>query len=140
MTIPADLTDLESRFRPLSADEATFANALLDDAWAILLSQRPNLEAQIDAGTVPEGVATFVLSAMVLRVLRNPNGVKQWSVDDYSETRDSSLAAGSLYVSPEELGLLVPVGAGSGAAFTITPGNDGPGYSTTLPTYLTGWS
>lgn len=128
MPSPTVIEDIEARFRPLTADERPVAQSLLDDAWVILLTYKPNLEALIAAGTVSEDVVRFVTAAMVLRVLRNPNGVKQWSVDDYSETRDGSVSAGSLYVSAEELGLLEPAGLGSGAAFTITPGNAGPGY------------
>jgi hypothetical protein len=137
---PVVVADLEARFRSLTDDEQTVAQALLDDAWAILLGQKPNLDAQMAAGDVAEELVRFVVAAMVLRVLRNPNGVRQWSVDDYSETRDAALSAGALYLSPDELGLLSPPGTGSGAAFTITPGNDGPGYRTDTPVDLLGWS
>ena len=140
MANPVTVADLEARFRSLTADEQTVAQALLDDAWAILLVSKPNLEQQITDGAIAPEVVTFVVAAMVLRVLRNPNGVRQWSVDDYSETRDPSIASGGLYVSTEELALLAPAGTGSGAAFTITPASDGPGYSTALPQYLLGWS
>ena len=140
MANPVTVADLEARFRSLTADEQTVAQALLDDAWAILLTQKPNLDAQLAAEEIAPEIVTFVVSAMVLRVLRNPDGIRQWSVDDASFTRDSALSAGGLYVSPEELGLLAPAGSGSGAAFTITPGNDGPGYRSDLPSYLLGWS
>lgn len=139
MANPVTVADLEARFRSLTADEQSVAQALLNDAWAILLVSKPNLDAQV-GDEVSTEVVTFVVASMVLRVLRNPNGVRQWSVDDYSETRDVSIASGGLYVSAEELALLSPAGTGSGAAFTITPGNDGPGYSTSLPRYLLGWS
>jgi hypothetical protein len=125
---PVTVADLEARFRSLTAEESTVAQALLDDAWAILLIQRPNLEADITAGDVPGEVVTFVVAQMVLRVLRNPDGIRQWSVDDASFTRDGSVSTGGLYASDYELGLLSPVAEGTGAAFTITPYNPGPGY------------
>jgi hypothetical protein len=58
---------------------------------------------------------------MALRVLRNPNGVRQWSVDDYSETRDSALSAGSLYVSDDEAALLSGTAARRRGAFSVAP-------------------
>jgi hypothetical protein len=130
MPNPVVVPDLEARFRPLTDDEGAIAQALLDDAWAILLTQKPNLDAQLTAGDIAPEIVTFVVSAMVLRVLRNPNGVRQWSVGDYSETRDNTISGGSLYLTPDELGLLSPAGTGSGAAFTITPSNVGPGFAT----------
>jgi len=120
MVNPVTVADLEARFRPLSEDERTVARALLDDAWAIALTRRPSLDMDVANGVVSWGLAVAVISAMVLRVLRNPNGVRQWSVDDYSETRDSAVSAGVLYVSDEELALLSPGGTGDGA-FTIRP-------------------
>lgn len=130
MANPVVVADLEARFRPLTAEEQPVAQALLDDAWAILLVNKPNLEAQIAAGDIAPEIVTFVVSAMVLRVLRNPDGVRQWTVDDAMFTRDNTVSTGGLYASADELGLLVPAGAGSGAAFTITMSNDGPGYRT----------
>jgi hypothetical protein len=103
---PVIIADLEARFRPLVGSEVDAAQALLDDAWATLLAVLPDLEARMAAGTTSDSLVVSVVSAMVLRVLRNPNGVRSWSVDDYSETRDSALSAGALYVSPEEVQLL----------------------------------
>lgn len=125
MQNPAIVADLEARFRPLSDTERDNAQALLDDAWAILLSHRPTLEAPTPP--VSSDLVRAVVSAMVLRVLRNPEGIRQWSVDDASFTRDNALSAGGLYVSDEELSLLNG-GSGSGA-FTIRPvGSAIPSY------------
>lgn len=106
MPNPVYPSDLADRWRPLTATEEPVAQALLDDAWAILSQQLPDIEDRLTAGSLSELLVVAVESAMVLRVLRNPNGVRQWSVDDYSETRDSALSAGALYLSPEELDLL----------------------------------
>ena len=131
MANPVIVDDLEARFRPLTTDEKTVAQALLEDAWAVLLTVVPDLEARISSGTTSVGLVVSVEAAMVLRVLRNPNGVRSWSVDDYSETRDSALSAGSLYVSPDEVALLT--GRSSSArrgAFSIDPQ---PGYTVPAP-------
>lgn len=108
MANPTTITDLEDRWRPLTAQETTNATALLADAWAILLMRRPNLEADITAGTVTEANVVRVVSAMVLRVLRNPDGLLEESLDDYRYRRDSALSAGALYVSSDELADITP--------------------------------
>lgn len=134
MPNPVTVADLEARFRPLSNVETGTAQALLDDAWAILLTRRPGLDQD---GTVSAGLVVAVVSAMALRVLRNPNGVRQWAVDDYSETRDASVSAGALYVSDDELALLN--GGATSGAFTIRPSGAVAAYQPD-PWVSPGWS
>lgn len=120
MPNPVIVADLEARFRSLSGDEQEVAQALIDDAWAIALAHVPDLDARMASGALSPDVARFVITAMALRVLRNPNGIRSWSVDDYSETRDSALSAGSLYASPDEVALLRGTVSRRGA-FSIGP-------------------
>lgn len=108
MPNPATISDLESRWRPLSAQETTNAETFLVDAWAELLSRRPNLEADIAAGTISSENVIRVVSAMVLRILKNPGGYDQESIDDWSGRRNALLADGILRVTSEELALLSP--------------------------------
>lgn len=128
MANPVLVSDLAARFRPLTTDETAVAQALLDDAWAIALVQIPSLATRLDGGDLDSSLVRAVISAMVLRVMRNPDGIRTWSVDDYSQTRDATVSGGVLYLSDDELGLLSPAG-GAGDAFTITAGNAGPGFS-----------
>lgn len=106
MSNPVIMADLEARFRPLADTERDNAQALLDDAWDVLLAVVPDLEARMSSGATSVGLVISVTSAMVVRVLRNPNGIRSWSVDDYSETRDSSVAAGALLPTDAEIALL----------------------------------
>lgn len=123
MSNPVLIDDLEARFRPLVGDERTVAQALIDDAWAIAQAQLPLLATEVASGQFPLGVVRAVLSAMVIRVLRNPEGVRTWAVDDYSQTRDASVAAGTLYLSTDELTLMsASLGNRRPGAFSITPG------------------
>ncbi len=126
-TNPATLLDIADRWRPLTDDEATVAVAVLGDAWALLKHRIPTLEARLDAvpATLDAGLVRIVLVAMVLRVLRNPNGIRQESIQDYSYSRDAEGASGLLSVSEAELDLLVPSGTESGA-FTIRPASQIP--------------
>jgi hypothetical protein len=108
MANAATVADIEARWRPLTAQETTNADALLDDAWALLLTRRPSLEADITAGTVTAANVVRVEVAMILRVMRNPDGKVSERIDDYSYTRDAAVATGGLYVSDDELGDLTP--------------------------------
>lgn len=105
------VSDLEARWRPLSAQESTNALAFLDDAWAMLLSRRPDLESYITAGTVSDATVVRVVCAMVLRVMKNPDGYDSESLDDYTYRRNAVIASGLLHVTPDELGDLTPVAA-----------------------------
>lgn len=113
MPNPVSTSDLANRWRPLTAQETVNANAFLGDAWSLLLTRRPTLETDMAAGTVTTASVIRVISAMVLRVLRNPDGKKSEGLDDYTFTRDDRMASGLLHVTPEELA-------------DVTPGRRGP--------------
>jgi Gp19/Gp15/Gp42-like protein len=121
MSNPVTVEDLEARWRPLTDPEKTTAQAFLDDAWALLKSKVPNLDAL--AAADPDLFANVVRieSQMVLRVLKNPDGTKttSLSIDDATRTwtKDASGATGLLYVTDDELQALYP--DGESGAFTI---------------------
>ena len=121
---PATFADVESRWRPLSTAEQTVATALLGDAWLLLKLADSTIETRLDAdpATLDDELVKMVLANMVLRVLRNPDGVRQESIQDYSVTHDAATASGMLTVTDAELDLLSgdPDAASSGA-FTIRP-------------------
>lgn len=137
MANPATWADVEKRWRPLSAAERVLVDARLADAWAIVKQRVPDIEARMAAydpvPDPPEGldpaVVVFVLCAMVLRVSQNPEGKRQESIDDYSYMRDNTTAAGQLYLSDDEYGMLIDSPTASEDAFTITPYGK-PGYAT----------
>lgn len=112
MSTPVIIADLEARWRPLSASEAVVAQSVLDDALSIVVVRRPTVMADIAAGEVTEDSLIFVVCAMVLRVLKNPDGKAEESIDDYRYKRDTAIASGALYVSDDELrlvtGVLIP--------------------------------
>lgn len=108
MANPATIADLEARWRTLTADETGRAVAYLADAWWMLLGRRPNLEADITAGTVSVGNVVRVVSAMVLRVMSNPDGLLEEQIDDYRYRRDSLVASGALHVTADEMADITP--------------------------------
>lgn len=81
---------------------------LIDKAEQRVLSRLPNIQARIDAGLTTRGALAGVVEDMVLRVVRNPDGKKSETIDDYSWTLDPQVSSGMLYLSDEEMLLLVP--------------------------------
>lgn len=109
----ATISNLADRLgRDLTDTETRQATALLDDATAIILDRFPQY------ATTPTAASTAVCSAMVLRVLRNPEGKRSESIDDYSYTIDSARSAGELYMTENEVDTLTPIRT---SAFSIVP-------------------
>jgi hypothetical protein len=122
MTNPATTDDLESRWRPLSVQETTNAQTFLDDAWLMLRRRFPGLadDVLVDADLAAEAVR--VMATAVLRVLKNPDGMRQESIDDYSWTRDQAVSAGLLYFADGEFDALYPDSSTTGAfSFSMLP-------------------
>lgn len=108
MANPASIADIEARWRPLSTQETINAAAFLEDAWAYLLGRRTGLEADLSAGTVSTANAVRVVCAMVLRVLKNPDGWEDEAVDDWRGKRAAAIASGELYATSSELADVTP--------------------------------
>lgn len=124
----ATTADVAARWRPLSAAESTVAAALLADASAILRARAPSIDDRLTEATLDPALPRSVAVQMVLRVLRNPDGLVSEQIDDYGIRRADS-AAGSLTVTDDELALLTEA-PGSGAAFTVYPAYT-PGWGST---------
>lgn len=116
--------DIEKRLmRSLTSAEAGAVEAWIDDLEAEIVQRIPDLDAQLTAGTILLATVKRVVSQAVIRVIRNPEGLRTVTtgIDDATETRtvDSSLSSGALFLSSDEWDLILP--ASSGDAFTITP-------------------
>lgn len=115
----ASASDIEARWRPLSDAQKTVVAALAGDVYRRLLARIPDLEDR--AAADPDGFGADVIQVQanaVIRVLKNPDGKRQESIDDYSWTRDRAISAGELMVLGSEWALL-GVNAKRGKAFTI---------------------
>jgi hypothetical protein len=114
MATPANIEDVSERFeRPLTPAETTAATKWLDDAWSIVRLNVPGVEARMaiasgQPGHLETDDVVRVICWMVIRVLRNPEALRQWSDDTYNQTVDTALSSGLLYLTPNELSDLSP--------------------------------
>lgn len=116
----SSLDDVEILLRPtlgraLTVDEAGKVMLLLQHAAGKLRQQVPQLDQRLAAGTLDPTAVAAVSTAMVHRVMLNPDGRRtaSESIDDFSRswTVDAALSTGALYVSDDELAGLAPAPA-----------------------------
>ncbi len=117
MAALATVPDVEARWRPLTDQERLAAQAMLDDASSIVRRRVGDVDARLVDPDYARLVAAVVV-AMVLRVLRNPDGKRSETIDDYSYTRDQATASGALYLEDDAAALLA---VSSSEAFTVRP-------------------
>ena len=135
--------DVAGIWRPLTDDEASQVEHLIDDASAMIL-EIPAVAVRIEAGTLSAATLSTVTKHMVRRVMVNPAGLRQFSttVDDATKsgTYDVTMASGQLYISDVELDRLLgrdTAGTQDGA-FSIRPVYT-PGYAT-APPWVESWT
>ena len=96
---------------------------MVEDAEDIIAAEFPSLEAKVARGEVTQGRVVRVVARMIVRVLKNPDGVRQ-----RQETRGSFTGSityggdnpGELYLSDEDRRDLGGR-AGRGRAFSFMP-------------------
>lgn len=138
-TSQATTVDLTSRsLRSLTPVETAWATIRLRDAFTQILTLIPSVGARLDTGTVSDPFNQLVIQvqcSMVLRVLANPDGMLEESINggDYTRRLDAAISAGALYLSDQERSLLAGSDASSAGAFTIRPygASDRIGFPTT---------
>jgi hypothetical protein len=115
----AVISDVETLFRPLADDELALGDRLIRMASARLRAKVANLDLRIATGDLDPLTVTDVVASMVVRVLRNPEGVTQETIGPMGATFSAQVAPGFLMVTPDELELLVPIKAVRAAVGTI---------------------
>lgn len=108
LVVQASLSDVEQRMaRPLTPEEQALASARLADAAAILEAEFPTLNDRLLSGALAEQTVIMVHADMVVRAVRNPEGIIQEVDGNYSRTlASSSVFAGGLEILPHERRLL----------------------------------
>lgn len=104
--VVATPADVVAAWRPLTDDEETVAGTRLatTERWIrqrlLLVDRDLNAEVAADADFRQEVIDVQVEA--VMRVMLNPDRVRSESIDDYSVTKDRSIADGQLRITAEE--------------------------------------
>jgi hypothetical protein len=99
-------------------------DALIDYAEAAAVAEVQDIRHRCAVDEVYADLVRSVLASVVVRVLRNPDGLLEVSIDDYRERRDSATSTGQIMLTEYELHLLrspaEPKDNPDGA-FSVTP-------------------
>lgn len=115
----ATVGEVEAQFGKLSPGQTALTSTLLRAASKLIRSRFPKIDAQIAAGVLDPEVVALAAVSMVLRVLRNPQGLRSEAVGPFSRAYDTSAAAGLVVLTADEESILVPARARTGRAGTI---------------------
>ena len=114
----AAYSDLEARWKPLSASEQTTATTLLDDASAIIRAECPTSD------TLDPKITKYVACAMVKRAMiaADSDGVSsQMNVaGPFTQQKSFANPLGNLYLTKQDKRLL---GIGGQGAFMVETGS-----------------
>lgn len=90
-------------------------------AERLIVSRVPRLEERLNAGTLSEDTVRGVVEGMVLRVIRNPQGVQSDSTAGVSTSFWRSSASGVIELLREDLAQLMPTQRRFGSISVSTP-------------------
>lgn len=103
MANPVSVLDLQNRWRPLTDEEIPIAQALLDDAWEIMLARVPGIESRITSGDLRPGLVVKIACEAVKPVMQNPEGFMQEAIEDWQGRRDATTSTGKLILTDDDL-------------------------------------
>lgn len=105
----AAVGDVAEQFGAMSGAQEQLTAVLVRAASQIIRSRRPDIDTQIAAGIVSGDLVALAVTNMVLRVLRNPAGLRSETVGPFSRAYDTTYAAGLLVLTPDDEKLINPV-------------------------------
>ncbi len=104
----AVLGDVVAQYGTMTAAQQTLTNTLLRAVTRMIRARIPTVDAMISDGRLDPELVALAATNMVLRVLRNPGGLRSETVGPFSRTYDTSSAAGLLAFTIDDLALLTP--------------------------------
>lgn len=93
-------------FGALSLPREALVRALLRRASQLVRDTHPGLEAKIAGGRVSADSVGLAVLNMVVRVMRNPNGLRAETTGPFSRSYDPDLASGLLTLTDADTALL----------------------------------
>lgn len=121
----ATVEDLEARWRTLTAPEKTRAEALLEDASALVRDLAKGIDQRLAAGSVSTATVRAIVCAVVKRAMQGPtdhDGVTQvqQSAGPFSQGVSFANPTGDLYLTKVERSRLGGTGR-KAFALNLTP-------------------
>jgi hypothetical protein len=115
----ATLGEVADLYGSLSTAQEDLVQALLRRASAMIRQKYTDIDQRIRDGVLDGTIAAHAVVNMVLRVLRNPGGLRSETVGPFSRTFDVGRAAGLLEITAAEADMLSPDAAATAVAGTI---------------------
>lgn len=103
---------------PLTTAQEGIASWLLRTASALVRSRYP-VDAQITAGRLDPIVVALGVVNMVLRVLRNPEGLRSKATGPFSRAFDTTAAAGLLVITADDASNFTPAPVANASAWAV---------------------
>lgn len=104
----AVIGDVAGQFGTLTRAQESLTGWLLRAASKMVRARYPRLSAQLAAGQLDPDVVALAVTNMVLRVLRNPGGLRSETVGPFSRSWDTTVAAGLLAITADEEAMFTP--------------------------------
>lgn len=104
----AAIGDVAGQYGSMTPSEETLTAVLLRAASQMVRARKPNVDQLIAAGKLNGDLVALAITNMVLRVLRNPAGLRSETVGPFTRAYDTTVAAGLLVLGPDEAALLEP--------------------------------
>ena len=104
--------------------DETLVESLIEDAEAVVLVEYPKIQDRITAGTLPLRLVKMVVTAMVSRVLRNPENLTYWQqqTGPFGQARNYGSSVVGMSMSDDEKSLLAPKKRGKAYEVNLAPG------------------
>lgn len=114
--------------------DETLVQALIQDAETIILAEYPRIQERIDDESLSLDVVKLVVTRMVTRLLRNPEGLSyvQQTTGPFSQARNYSGAAADVWLSADEKALLAPGGKGKAFSLNLAPDMQDPAFDSDI--------
>lgn len=104
----AAVGDVTAQYGELDPDQESLTRYLLKAASGLIRGRFPLVDEQIVSGKLDADVVALQAANMVLRVLRNPEGLRSKTEGPFTVGYDTSVAAGLLVIGDDEDDALTP--------------------------------
>lgn len=104
MANPVVIGDYIDRYgQPENPDEV---EAMLDDAWEVLIHALPSVEAKVESGKISHRLIVKIITGAVHRHLLNPKGFVSETTGPFSYRLNDDASTGDIWFTDRELWLL----------------------------------